>query len=98
MEARRGFGNDGVPEKPRKKVMANAAAATAFTADDSTEPGGSVGTRPRSTDGPPAPGRAGEPLVFAASFGPYRCNPYRRLLLEGETPVRLGSRAFDILV
>ena len=31
------------------------------------------------------------------SFGPYRLFPAQRLLLEGDTPVRLGSRAFDIL-
>jgi predicted ATPase/DNA-binding winged helix-turn-helix (wHTH) protein len=31
------------------------------------------------------------------SFGPYRLLPARRLLLEGDKPVRLGSRAFDIL-
>jgi len=31
------------------------------------------------------------------SFGPFRLLPAQRLLLEGDTPVRLGSRAFDIL-
>src|SRR5258708_17150126 len=31
------------------------------------------------------------------SFGPFRLIPAQRLLLEGDTPVRLGSRAFDIL-
>src|SRR6201988_4235781 len=33
----------------------------------------------------------------AISFGPFRLLPARRLLLERDTPVRLGSRAFDIL-
>lgn len=33
----------------------------------------------------------------AVSFGPFRLIPAQQLLLEGETPVRLGSRAFDIL-
>jgi predicted ATPase/DNA-binding winged helix-turn-helix (wHTH) protein len=33
----------------------------------------------------------------AISFGPYRLLPAQRLLLEGDRPVRLGSRAFDIL-
>jgi predicted ATPase/DNA-binding winged helix-turn-helix (wHTH) protein len=33
----------------------------------------------------------------AISFGPYRLLASQRLLLEGERPVRLGSRAFDIL-
>jgi DNA-binding winged helix-turn-helix (wHTH) protein len=33
----------------------------------------------------------------AISFGPYRLHIAQRLLLEGDTPVRLGSRAFDIL-
>jgi predicted ATPase/DNA-binding winged helix-turn-helix (wHTH) protein len=32
------------------------------------------------------------------SFGPYRLLAAQRLLLEGDRPVRLGSRAFDILV
>src|SRR5215469_12605243 len=31
------------------------------------------------------------------SFGPFRFHPARHLLLEGETPVRLGSRALEIL-
>src|SRR5260370_3135989 len=33
----------------------------------------------------------------AISFGPVRLLPRQRLLLEGDTPVRLGSRAFDVL-
>src|SRR5580700_7061611 len=33
----------------------------------------------------------------AVSFGPYRLIATQRLLLEGDNPVRLGSRAFDIL-
>jgi predicted ATPase/DNA-binding winged helix-turn-helix (wHTH) protein len=36
----------------------------------------------------------GEPAI---AFGPFRLLPAQRLLLEGERPVRLGSRAFDIL-
>ena len=32
------------------------------------------------------------------SFGPFKLLPGPRLLLEGDRPVRLGSRAFDILV
>src|SRR5204862_7797828 len=31
------------------------------------------------------------------AFGPFRLLPAQRLLLEGDQPVRLGSRAFDIL-
>src|ERR1700735_2851312 len=31
------------------------------------------------------------------AFGPYRLLAAQRLLLEGDKPVRLGSRAFDIL-
>jgi DNA-binding winged helix-turn-helix (wHTH) protein len=37
---------------------------------------------------------SGEPGI---SFGPFRLLAARRLLLEGDKPVRLGSRAFDIL-
>ena len=33
----------------------------------------------------------------AISFGPFRLFPTQRLLFEGDKPVRLGSRAFDIL-
>ena len=33
----------------------------------------------------------------ATSFGPFRLHIEQRLLLEGDRPVRLGSRAFDIL-
>jgi predicted ATPase/DNA-binding winged helix-turn-helix (wHTH) protein len=36
----------------------------------------------------------GEPAIL---FGPYRLLAGQRLLLEGDKPVRLGSRAFDIL-
>src|SRR5882724_589466 len=31
------------------------------------------------------------------SFGPFRLHTEQRLLMEGDRPVRLGSRAFDIL-
>ncbi len=34
----------------------------------------------------------------AISFGPYHLLPARRLLLEGDKAVRLGSRALDILI
>jgi len=37
---------------------------------------------------------SGEPAI---SFGPYRLLAAQRLLLEGDKPARLGSRAFDIL-
>src|SRR5580704_8919601 len=33
----------------------------------------------------------------AISFGPFLLHTEERLLLEGDKPVRLGSRAFDIL-
>jgi len=35
---------------------------------------------------------------LAYSFGPFQVLPNQRLLLEGERSVRLGSRAFDILI
>ena len=42
------------------------------------------------------------PAIFpmnghAISFGPFRLLAMQRLLLEGDQPVRLGSRAFEIL-
>jgi DNA-binding winged helix-turn-helix (wHTH) protein len=36
--------------------------------------------------------------VSAMSFGPFHVLPSQRLLLEGDRPLRLGSRALDILV
>src|SRR6266699_297408 len=33
----------------------------------------------------------------AVAFGPFRLLSAQRLLLEGDKPVRLGSRAFDLL-
>jgi predicted ATPase/DNA-binding winged helix-turn-helix (wHTH) protein len=38
------------------------------------------------------------PADHAASFGPFRLLPSQRLLLEADKPLRLGSRAYDILV
>lgn len=35
---------------------------------------------------------------WAVCFGPFRLYPQQRVLLEHDRPVRLGSRAFDILV
>src|SRR5215831_13279902 len=39
------------------------------------------------------------PAAFerVASFGPFRLFPAQQLLLEGETPVRVGARALEIL-
>ena len=34
----------------------------------------------------------------AIAFGPFRLLPAQRMLLEGNAPVRLGSRALDILI
>src|SRR5712671_5773957 len=48
--------------------------------------------------GPPRVSPAMGPMNgHAISFGPFRLLPMQRLLLEGDQPVRLGSRAFDIL-
>jgi DNA-binding winged helix-turn-helix (wHTH) protein len=41
--------------------------------------------------------RASDPAEHEISFGPFRLFPVRRLLLEGDSPVRLGSRALDLL-
>jgi hypothetical protein len=47
--------------------------------------------------GPPAITRdATRPRQFA--FGPFRLFPARQLLLEGDSPVRLGGRARDLLL
>src|SRR5215471_8239339 len=38
------------------------------------------------------------PGAQVLAFGPFRLLPVQRLLLEGERPIRLGSRALEILV
>ena len=38
------------------------------------------------------------PGTQALAFGPFRLFPVQRLLLEDEQPIRLGSRALEILV
>jgi len=38
------------------------------------------------------------PIDLTFSFGPFRLSARRQLLLKGETPVPLGSRAFEILL
>jgi DNA-binding winged helix-turn-helix (wHTH) protein len=64
---------------------------------------------PRQARGPeeahpgswPSPTRADRVNCVAAkpaSFGPFRLFPAQRLLLEGGEPVRIGSRALDILI
>ena len=35
---------------------------------------------------------------FSLSFGPFRLNPSRRVLLRDGKPLRLGSRALDLLI
>jgi predicted ATPase/DNA-binding winged helix-turn-helix (wHTH) protein len=50
--------------------------------------------RPSSTEADPIDVSA----QGAIAFGPFRLFPTRRLLLEGEKTVHLGSRAFDILI
>ena len=42
--------------------------------------------------------RIGRVAGHAICFGPFRLLPLQRLLLKGDEQVRLGSRAFDILV
>ena len=47
------------------------------------------------SDGRVVPGREGED---AFTFGSFRLIPARRMLLDDGKPLRLGNRAFDILV
>jgi predicted ATPase/DNA-binding winged helix-turn-helix (wHTH) protein len=42
--------------------------------------------------------RANDIAEHEISFGPFRLLPARRLLLEGDSPVRIGSRALDLLI
>jgi DNA-binding winged helix-turn-helix (wHTH) protein len=39
-----------------------------------------------------------DPITMSFVFGSFRLLPTQRLLIEGDKPVHLGSRAFDILV
>jgi DNA-binding winged helix-turn-helix (wHTH) protein len=41
---------------------------------------------------------AGDPALPSIAFGPFRLYPRQRLLLEEDKPLRLGSRALDILI
>jgi predicted ATPase/DNA-binding winged helix-turn-helix (wHTH) protein len=45
-----------------------------------------------------AAARSATPVEHAIAFGPFRLLSARRLLLHGDQPVRLGSRAFEILI
>ncbi|WP_280152075.1 winged helix-turn-helix domain-containing protein [Piscinibacter sp. XHJ-5] len=44
------------------------------------------------------PNEADDLADQAVTFGPFRLLPRRKLLLEGEQPVRLGGRALDLLI
>jgi predicted ATPase/DNA-binding winged helix-turn-helix (wHTH) protein len=46
----------------------------------------------------PTPARAAPSGERVTAFGPFRLLATQRLLLEGEKPLRLGSRALDILI
>ena len=50
------------------------------------------------TDQDAATDWAAGPAESAIAFGPFRLLPARRLLLQADRPVRLGSRALDILI
>ena len=42
--------------------------------------------------------RPSDPAEYAISFGPFRLLATRRLLLDGDKQLRIGSRALDLLV
>lgn len=44
------------------------------------------------------PGQINSALARTFSFGPFHLLPVQRLLLDGEKPLRLGSRALEILI
>jgi len=45
-----------------------------------------------------ASGRVGDPTEAEFSFGRFQLSPARRLLLEDGRPIRIGSRALDLLI
>lgn len=53
---------------------------------------------PFPTPVPAGLARVASARVYGHGFGSFRLLPAQRLLLEGEQPVALGSRAFDLLV
>jgi DNA-binding winged-HTH domains len=75
------------------KTLPRAAAAPGAETAPAPRPHGPAHPEGRSSFPKAASGMHGD----AISFGPFRLIAAQRLLLEGETPVRLGSRAFDIL-
>ena len=58
----------------------------------------SMGKRRASESFSPMADRRAASTEHVVSFGPFRLFPTQRLLLDGETPLRLGSRALDILI
>jgi DNA-binding winged helix-turn-helix (wHTH) protein len=46
----------------------------------------------------PNSGFINQPAEPSIGFGPFRVYPRRRLLLDGDAPLRVGSRALDILI
>jgi DNA-binding winged helix-turn-helix (wHTH) protein len=58
----------------------------------------SIRTRQVSESFSPAADRPAVAAERVVSFGSFRLFPRQRLLLEGEKPLRLGSRALDILI
>jgi predicted ATPase/DNA-binding winged helix-turn-helix (wHTH) protein len=61
-------------------------------------PGSSVHNRISHIAGNEISHRTGTPIERHFLFGPYRLAAVQRLLMEGDRPVRLGSRAMDILI
>jgi predicted ATPase/DNA-binding winged helix-turn-helix (wHTH) protein len=59
---------------------------------------GGAHSRPLDQDVSAPTDRAAAAAERAITFGPFRLLPTRRLLLEADQPVRLGSRALDILI
>ena len=51
-----------------------------------------------NSDNPSEVRLADRSTASVALFGPFRLIPSQRLLLDGERPVRLGSRAFEMLI
>ena len=67
-----------------------------------TRSGSHLEVVPNARDNRPAPTTGirvdGDAVATAILFGPFCLLPARRLLLEGDRPVRIGSRALEILI
>lgn len=80
---------DGLPNGVKRMTLHERLISGRFDCSQENSEPSEMGAQSRSA------GRLAEPSI---AFGPFRLCPRQRLLLEGDKPLRLGSRALDILI